>query len=301
MQAGIAGHVGPWPICGTSSQGRPHPFVQGKVGTIFEAMRGVATQRGESIAIPEAGRAKIQAMPYDHELPASEATFSKLLESLVMDTAVAESHWRLYKDLQAAVPEYVREFNESVAFWRLTFDAHLDVTLFRLARLYDDQANGNNLPNLIVRIEVNLTLFDEPNFRERLKDNPFVESLAVGVQPPDAAVLHSDKAQVSKTDPLVKRLHALRNQVLAHRSPGVVLDAGRNITIAEDDVASLLLRAHEVVNRYSILFRASSTLGQLYGQEDFRGVLNAVRKRREALQREFDVELAKLSGTPEPQ
>lgn len=62
----------------------------------------------------------------------SEAAFSTLLSSITEDTVTASIHWRLCKDLWAAVPEFVRELNQSPAFWSLTLNAHREVAMFRL-------------------------------------------------------------------------------------------------------------------------------------------------------------------------
>jgi hypothetical protein len=51
---------------------------------------------------------------------------------------------------------------------------------------------------LVSLIKANLHLFDEPNFRERLKDSAFVDSLAADVRRPDSSQLEKDLESVSK-------------------------------------------------------------------------------------------------------
>jgi len=53
---------------------------------------------------------------------------------------------------------------------------------------------------------MNLSIFDEPNFRQRLKGNAFVESLAAELIAPDQAQLQKDIETVSDSDPLVHKL-----------------------------------------------------------------------------------------------
>jgi len=229
----------------------------------------------------------------------SEAAFSTLLTSITEDTVTASIHWRLCKDLWAAVPEFVRELNQSPAFWSLTFNAHREVAMFRLGRLYDQQAGALSLPSLVDTIAANVQRFDEGPFRERLKDNPFVESLAQDARRPDEATLRQDAASVSeKSDPLVKRLLAIRNRVLAHRDPRVVLGAVSDPIGAMDgkDIDALLARAATIVNRYGIMFRAGTSLMSIVGQDDFRRVLEHVRRDVAACEKQIADEIARLEA-----
>jgi hypothetical protein len=104
----------------------------------------------------------------------TEAQFDTLLASLSEDTVTASIHWTLCKDLWASVNEFVRELNQSPAFWSLTMNAHREVALFRLGRLFDQQRSALSLRSLVDTIAANLHLFDVERFRERLKENPFV-------------------------------------------------------------------------------------------------------------------------------
>ncbi len=226
----------------------------------------------------------------------SEAAFSTLLTSLTEDTVTASIHWRLCKDLWASVPEFVRELNQSPAFWSLTFNAHRETALFRLGRLYDQQSSALSLPSLVDTIAANQHLFDDAHFRERLKENPFVESLAQGARRPDDQILAQDAASVSeRSDALVARLLAVRNRVLAHRDPRVVLGTIHDPSDAVDnaDIDALLERAAKIVNRYGIMFRAGSSLMSIIGQDDFKSVLKHVRRDLAAYKKQIAEEVAR--------
>lgn len=228
----------------------------------------------------------------------SDAEFTLLLTSLTEDAVTASIHWRLYKDIRAAVPEFVRELNQSPAFWSLTLNAHRDVTLFRLGRLYDQQSAALSLRSLLDTIAANLHLFDQAPFKERLKENPFVQSLAEGARRPDDATLAQDVLAVSEKDQLVARLLALRNRVLAHRDPRVVLGTAADpVGVLDDkDIDALVARAGTTVNRYSILFRAASSFMKIVGEDDFRDVLERVRRDILACEKEIADEIARLQG-----
>jgi hypothetical protein len=225
----------------------------------------------------------------------SEAAFATLLTSITEDTVTATVHWRLCKDLWASVPEFVMELNQSPAFWSLTFNAHREVALFRLGRLYDQQSGALSLPSLVDTIVANQHLFDDVHFRERLKNNPFVESLAQSARRPDESMLAQDAASVSEcSDRLVKRLLAVRNRVLAHRDPRVALGrvSDPSSGTGDADIDTLLDRAATIVNRYGIMFRAGSHLMSIIGQEDFKQVLKHVRRSIEVYEKQIADEIA---------
>lgn len=225
----------------------------------------------------------------------SSEEFGRLLEALSNETVTACIHFRLYSDLEASRADYASEFSESWTFWSLTFQAHWDTTLFRLCKIYDQHNTSLNLRNLLDTIEANAGIFDVEDFRERLKENPFVESLASDSKKPDLKQLQRDKNVVSESNPLVKALVFWRNNFFAHRSAKHV---AANKSLADHytfDVAAvdtLLKEGMRILNSYSVLFRALSYSTQIVGHDDYRHVLEASRsvlkRHEEELSREFD-------------
>jgi hypothetical protein len=224
----------------------------------------------------------------------SEAEFGSLLAAVAGDMVTASIHWRLYNDLVASASEFLTELNQSRAFWTLTRDAHRDTALFRLARLYDADHRAVGLPRLLATIADNLDLFEAARFRERLKDNPHLDSLTTNFRRPDLKTLDEDARSVSEdSDTLVKRLVDLRHRLLAHRDPRVILGTVQDPVSALDaaDVEALRERASTIVNRYNIFFLATSYSTQIVGHDDFKWVLRSVRSHLAARQREFEQEM----------
>lgn len=89
-----------------------------------------------------------------------------------------------------------------------TRNAYIDAIFLRLCKAYDlSEGNSNlSLRNFLETIQGNLHFFDEPNFRERLQGNAFVDSLAAEPRKPELAELQKDLESVSKDNPLVKKL-----------------------------------------------------------------------------------------------
>lgn len=223
--------------------------------------------------------------------------FHSLLLALVDELVDAHIHFRLFKSLNADIPEYVRVFNQSCAFWQLTLRAHLDAVFLRLCKAYDQYGGGNpslNLRNLLDTVAANLYLFDEPNFRERLRDNPFVDSLAATSRRPDLAQLQQDLLSVSSSDPLVNKLTIWRNNFYAHRSPAQILDAevfARTYPLPLEDIEGLLNNGITIVNRYSDLFVATRHLPSMVGQNDYSWLLKVAKEELDRRERSFQEEV----------
>jgi len=210
----------------------------------------------------------------------NSAEFEKLLQALAEEAMHANFFLKLFEDLQRATYEYLYEFNQANAFWGLTIQALTDATLIRLCRIYDTHPKAINLPNFLDTIKANLHLFDVDDFRRRLKDNPFVESLSQSARKPDVAQLDEDIKYVSDKNPLVQKLLIWRNNILAHRNAGNVIKE-RNM-VAEypfslKDATDLLGRSTTIINHYSSLFREVTFSPQMVGQDDYMYVLSCMR------------------------
>lgn len=229
--------------------------------------------------------------------------FELLLDSFSSDVVSAGIHHRLLKDLWRSVTEYERELNQATAFWSLTFQAHLDAVLFRLCRIYDQHKTALSLRNFLQTIQKYAHLFDEAKFRERLRGNKFVDSLAESAKKPDEVQLSKDISSVdsshSSVDLAVKKLVELRHGSLAHRDPKFVLST-RSSEVLEplsfDEIDHVLDLATGIINRYSYLFRASVYSIQIVGHDDYLSVLNAVREGYVRREQEIENEIKALGS-----
>ena len=206
--------------------------------------------------------------------------FGRLIKALTDEMVSACIHFRLYSDLEAARKNYSKELNQSWTFWSLTFRAHLDTVLFRLCKIYDQHSSSLNLKNLLDTIQANIDIFDVEHFRERLKDNPFVESLAFSSTKPDLEQLERDTNFVSEANPPVKALVFWRQKYFAHRSAKHV---AKNRNLADhyalnlNEIEQLLKEGIDILNRYSTLFHSISYSTKIVGHDDYLNVLEAIR------------------------
>ena len=223
--------------------------------------------------------------------------FKLLFDGLATDIVSAGWHWKICHGLEMAASEYGLEFAQSPTFWGLTSKAHDEAALFSLFRAYDGNRRSLNLRNLLDTIAANMYMFDVEAFRERLKDNPFVETLAADARKPDAAQLNADLDFVTN-NPVVKALHGWRHNLFAHRSPDVALGTlklDEKFRIIRPEIRGLIERGLEILNRYSGMFNAVYQSTSLIGEDDFTATLNAVRHDLERQDRAVQELMQKLS------
>lgn len=226
--------------------------------------------------------------------------FNKLLNALTEEIGLANVYFRLYKDLKSAISHYQSEFNQSNTFWYLTLSSILDTSLLRLCRIYDANPRVNSLLNLLNTIKENLDIFDERNFRERLKDNPFVDNLAKYKRKPEQKQLDLDIEFVNMdSNKLVKNLFMWRNNIVAHKSSKYIikeLNYPSDYPLSISDINELLTEGMSIINRYSQLFRASTYSPQIVGYDDYKYILSCIREDLKRREIEFQAELEKYSN-----
>jgi hypothetical protein len=215
----------------------------------------------------------------------SEEQFKQLLERLSNDLLNASHHCKLYINLQDALSQYEREINQCVAFWGLTIDAHKEISILNLCRAYDHNPKSLSLKELIQIIQGNTELFDISKFRERLKDNEYVDSLAQTQREPTREQLAEDLRFVSNDNPLVKKLTILRGNVIAHTNKGQVISPKSNLDpLTWAEVELLISKGLEIYNKYCLLFYAQSHSSTLIGEDDYKQVLKYIRLGMKAIE-----------------
>jgi len=206
--------------------------------------------------------------------------FNNLLKALAGDIVDGELYFKLYKDINNSISQYHREFNQSRTFWSLARKALIDATLLRLCRVYDTTEVSLSIRNLLDTISANIHIFDVESFRDRLKDNPFVESLASTAVKPDINILNQDIETVIDKNPSIKKLIIWRHNIIAHTTASNIVNnvnISKKYIITYDDISELLSRATTLLNKYSKLFNASTYSTQAVGYDDYLDVLNAVK------------------------
>jgi hypothetical protein len=206
--------------------------------------------------------------------------FTRLLKTLVNDIRDSHDSYQLYRKLAQAVGKYETEFHQSPAFWNLAMRGLIDSAVLRLCRVYDQHNTANHLHGWLLTIQANPALFEEAQFRERLKDNPAVDLLAMHGTIPNRAHLENDLALTSEEDPDVSVLLGWRGSVVAHSSVKIAKgdkDWTEKNPLSWELMEKLIARAFEVFNRYSALFNATSYSTMLIGENDYKNLLELLR------------------------
>ncbi len=208
----------------------------------------------------------------------SEEEFKQLLKALAEDLLNAGHYNRLHNNLLDAISQYEREMNQSLSFWGLTLDAYIQASLLHLCRAYDSEKNSLSLAKLLKIIKENPHLFDIKNFKERLKNNPYVDDLAKTPRQPTEEQIKQDLDYVSvQTNPIVKKLIKLRCNYLAHKGLKKVLaDSNDSDALTWGEFEELINKGLEIFNRYLYLFESATQYPQIMGEDDYQYVLESL-------------------------
>ena len=229
---------------------------------------------------------------------------NRLLDRLAHDVVDANIYHRLLMDLNSSVQDYLTEFAQSNTFWSLTRDALKEAYLTRLCRIFDQRNDTLNLYNLLDTIKANLQFFEEPHFRERLKDNAFVNSLAEGARIPTSEEIQVDLEIAGPQNPVVLKLTLWRSNFHAHLAAKPALGKAPSLAslrIESDEIDHLLYECFRIINRYIYLYKAASWSRKIIGHDDYLSVLKFMRRGIEVQEAEIQLQIESLGlrkGSP---
>jgi hypothetical protein len=214
----------------------------------------------------------------------SHAEIKQMVSAVAHEAINANVHYKLFRSLRKKIRGYVREYNQTPAFWGLTMNAHLRAALSSLCLAYDTHPKGINLKRLM----------------EMMRDSANKPWIA----PDDAASTRSGatKAQferdlkaVSKNDPLAKRLIWQRNNLFAHKNLDNVMNGGTDqakFTLSHHQFTRLVDRAIRIVNRYGDIYIGNTWSRRMVGDDDYVYVLQAIRESVNSHERKIKAEIA---------
>lgn len=209
----------------------------------------------------------------------SSTELKKSIFLLSRDIVDANIHWRMYCDLTESIQNNSIVRAQSGTFWHFTLDAHKTSATINLCRVFEKRQDTLNLLEWLKTIQSNLNLFETSEFKKRLADNAFVDSLAEDARCPDKPMLEADIKNCMKDDPLVKKLMFYRDNFFAHKNTDIAIG---NKPVQEEqlpsdkDIAALLERATIIFNRYSQLFSSDVYTVSVVGRDDFKFIFSCV-------------------------
>jgi len=222
---------------------------------------------------------------------------NKLLDALAFEIADANIYHKLYTDIVDSISDNARLFTQSNTFWSFTIGSLYDARMIRLCRVFDQESKTLNLFNLLETIKANVQLFDQKHFRQRLKDNAFIDSLAEADRKPNESQLQKDIWFASDQNPLVKKLMIWRNNIIAHRGAKVSLGKDEilaNNQLSQQEIECLLDKSFTIFNRYSSLYRKSTWSRTVIGHDDYKSLLKFLNLGLQKWDEEIEKELQEL-------
>ena len=218
----------------------------------------------------------------------SSDDFAKALDVLSRDLCSAGDHFTLWKELNKArrSKAFMLAFNQSNTFWHLTFRAHLENTIFRLCRVYDQNLDGLTLRTLLLRLR------DWP--REQLP-TPFDERY----EDYHKSVPRDLRYVELQSNPVVKRLMMWRHKEFAHRDVEFAFAQNLNelYPIRFTEIQRLLDRGHAIVSRYYRAFFGTHFMARISGSDDFKSTLKFVDAEIQHRDDELNRQIVEAGGT----
>ncbi|MFQ5687485.1 MAG: hypothetical protein ACE5GV_12590 [Candidatus Scalindua sp.] len=228
---------------------------------------------------------------------ATAKELNKLLDVLAQEIIDANIYHRLYLDILGSISENRDAFRQSNTFWHFVLISLNDARVLRLCRIFDKNSKSLNLYGLLEAIKRNIHYFKEDHFRERLKDNPFVEMLAKENRMPSEEQLDKDILFASENNPLIKKLTIWRNTIIAHRNVKVSLGQNQILKdnpLGDEEIKTLTDESFSIFNKYSNLYSAASYSRKVVGHDDFKSLLKFVNLGLEKWDEDVENEYKKL-------
>jgi len=200
---------------------------------------------------------------------------SKALELLMHDIVYASIYNKLINDLAKSKSKYSNVYNQSNTFWFLVFESIKESRMIRLCRICDTQTNSISLGNLLQAIKGCKDVFSKEEFRKRLKDNPFVDSLSEYNREIITSELENEINEFNENQ-TVQRIRKWRNNYIAHKG----INEGLNDfpillknELSFEDISKFIKYSHGLIDKYLHTLIAVSWSDKIVGDDDYNSLL----------------------------
>jgi HEPN superfamily AbiU2-like protein len=158
--------------------------------------------------------------------------FEQLLFVLTQEVSFARLHLQIARGIARAASDKPRVLERAPVFFAYTFRAQLESAYTRAARLFDPKSGAATIPLIVKTAEQKAGKFHFATAAEVRKKVTAWENRIKGIQP------------------LLGKLHDLRNGLMAHLDRKVVLDPqeiNRRITVTFDEIEHILNVGSEIL------------------------------------------------------
>jgi hypothetical protein len=208
----------------------------------------------------------------------SEAEFQRLFREVRADINAVQLHDKVFGGVVENLTRYPRLGSNFPAFFGVFYAAiHTDL-IIRLSRIYDPEASGESctLARCLRTLRDNDQFFTDAAISARLSDayreaNPTYLSFHRA----DVPQIQADLDKIGKSR---GKLIKLRNKLYAHKDLETVLGKQHEFLSSHNEVKELILLAHEIWNRHSLIWDASTYSDKAIGEDDYKWLFNYLRR-----------------------
>jgi hypothetical protein len=158
--------------------------------------------------------------------------FEMLLFMLTQEVSFARLHMQIARGLAKAASDKPRTLQCAQIFFAFSFRAHLESAYARAARLFDPTSGAATIPSILQTAERKAGKFQFAKPAEVRKK------------------IRIWKNRIEDVQPALKKLHDLRNRLMAHLDLEVILDPqemSRTVAVTFDEVEQILQVAKEIL------------------------------------------------------
>src|SRR6266542_2114393 len=210
----------------------------------------------------------------------SEAEFEKLLKEVSQDITALHLHDHVFTGIVENLQRFPSVADNFPCFFGAFYSAIRTDFIIRLGRIYDPEGTGRESCTLARCLHVprdNAQFFTDQAITARLREdyrkaNPnYLTAHRV-----DHSQITNDLDRIERNR---KRLVNLRHKLYAHKDLETVLSGKRDgFLSSHDEVRKLIQLAHEIWNRCSFTWSASTSSENIFGQDDYRRLFNCLRR-----------------------
>ncbi len=209
----------------------------------------------------------------------SEDEFQRVFREVRADINALQLHDKIFGGVMENLTRYPRLGSNFPAFFGAFYASmHTDL-IIRLGRIYDPEGGRREsctLARCLRGLRDNPKFFTDAAIAARLSDayrqaNPNY----LFFHRPDLERIDADLGKIVKSR---GRLINLRHKLYAHKDVETVLGKQHEFLSSHNEVKELILLAHEIWNRHSLIWNASTYSDKASGEDDYKWLFSYLRR-----------------------
>jgi hypothetical protein len=210
----------------------------------------------------------------------SEAEFKRVFNEVRRDINELQLHDQVFSGTVETLTKYPQIANNFRSFFTAFYSAIRTDLIIRLGRIYDPEGTGREsctLARCLESIRDNPEFFTDEAITSRLseayrKSNPKFLTF----HHPDLKQIEKDLGQIIKSR---KPLINLRHKMYAHKDLETVIFGKQDVFLSKhEEVKELIKLAHEIWNRYSQIWDASTYSTMIIYGDDYKWLFTSLRR-----------------------